>query len=387
MTSIGFGPSKRFDLIVVGAGPAGAAAANAASRRGARVALVDKRAFPRDKLCGGCMTGRAMVHYRRIFGEPIPRVPIVESRDVSFFAFGEDLGQTHGVSPLYFGMRRQLDLHLVEAAFANGAIDFTGQSGSLDLSTNRLHLQSGVLEAPIIIAADGVNSQIAHQVYGQAFDRSKIGFALEVEIPEMTDTELRIDFGAAEWGYGWQFPKSEGATIGLGGVLSRNADMKSALSSYLDRLNLNTSLRPKGQFLPFGDFRTKPGSGRILFAGDAAGLVDPITGEGIGHALFSGEAAAIAATSALNRGSPDQALNAYVRALRPVHQGLKHARRLRTIMFHERLRSTFVRSFQSSRSLRGEYFRMMAGELEYGTLIRQVATRLPGFAIRALQRI
>ncbi|WP_420327023.1 geranylgeranyl reductase family protein [Mameliella sp.] len=377
--------SGRFDLIVLGAGPAGSAAAMNAVRAGLRVAMVDKARFPRNKLCGGGLTGRAIARYGRTFGGTLPPVPLERRDRFTFHAFGQPLGDSRDAPPLYLGMRYELDAALVEQALAAGVVDFTGQSGRLDPDGPAVDLPGGRIEAPLLIAADGVNSNTARTLFGTAFDRARIGFALEVEHPGADpDRPLRIDFGAADWGYGWQFPKPLGTTVGLGGVLSRNTDMKSALYRYLDQLGLPDTLPVKGQFLPFGDFRTVPGKGRILLAGDAAGLVDPITGEGIAHALDSGARAAEAARRALEQGTPDSALAAYTRALRPIHRGLRHARLLRNLMFRETLRPAFIRSFRGSRTLRGEYLRMMAGETDYGPLMQKMAARLPGFAWRAV---
>lgn len=378
--------TRRFDLIVLGAGPAGSAAAATAARAGLRVALVDKARFPRDKLCGGGLTGRAIAQYRRSFDGDLPEVPLVRRDAFAFFAFGEDLGISGGAPPLHLGMRYQLDAALVRRAVASGAEDFTGQPGVPDIDGPAVDLPGTRLEAPLVIAADGVNSPTARALFGAAFDPDQIGFALEVERPGTDpDRPLRIDFGAADWGYGWQFPKPDGTTIGLGGVHSRNADMKAALQRYLAMLGVSEPLRVKGQFLPFGDFRAMPGRGRILLAGDAAGLVDPITGEGIAHALDSGASAAEAAVAALAAGAPDSALARYTDAIAPIHRGLRHARLLRNLMFRESLRPAFIRSFRNSRTLRGEYLRLMAGETEYGSLMRKMAARLPGFAWRAVR--
>ena len=379
--------ARALDLIVLGAGPAGSSAAKVAADLGVRVALVDKKRFPRDKLCGGGLTGRAVGHHHRIFGDRVPDVPLERRDSISFHAFGEDLGTSRDAPPLHLVMRRDFDARLLERAIDAGALDMTGQPVTLDPDGPALHVGKARIEAPLVIAADGVNSSTAKMLFGQSFDRTKIGFALEVEHPAHDpDRPLRIDFGAADWGYGWQFPKACGTTVGVGGVMSRNADMKSQLARYLDTLGVDPSLPVKGQFLPFGDFREVPGKGRILLAGDAAGLVDPITGEGIAHALHSGELAARAAADALRRGTPDLALADYTDALRPVHAGLRHANRLRHLMFQPALRATFVRSFRNSRTLRDEYLRLLAGETEYGPLMRKMALRLPGFALRVLTR-
>lgn len=379
--------ARAFDLIVLGAGPAGASAAKVAADLGLRVALVDKKRFPRDKLCGGGLTGRAIGHYRRIFDAPLPDIPLERRSDIAFHAFGEDLGLSCDAPPLHLAMRSDLDAHLLERALEAGATDLTGSLAQLDPDGPSLRIGEGKIDAPLLIAADGVNSATAKQLFGSAFDRDKIGFALEVERPGADATRpLRIDFGAADWGYGWQFPKACGTTIGVGGVMARNADMKGHLAKYLDALDINPDLPVKGQFLPFGDFRETPGKGRILLAGDAAGLVDPITGEGIAHALHSGELAARAAADALRRGTPDMAPADYTRALRPIHGGLRHAGRLRHLMFRDSLRRTFIKSFRNSRTLRDEYLRLLAGETEYGPLMRKMALRLPSFALRALTR-
>jgi geranylgeranyl reductase family protein len=381
---------RRFDVIVRGAGPAGSAAAITAARLGLRVALVDRRRFPRDKLCGGGLTGRALGHYTRIFGAASPAVPTEIRSDFTFHGFGEDLGTSRDAPPIHLVMRRAFDAHLVALAVAAGAEDVTGADLALDLSDPEQPALTGPglrLEAPLLIAADGVNSPTAHSLFGRAFDRRQIGFALEIEHPGADPTRpLRIDFGAAEWGYGWQFPKSAGTTVGVGGLLAQNPDLKGAMAAYMRRLEIPEGARVKGQFLPFGAYRRQPGAGRILLAGDAAGLVDPITGEGIAHALDSGAMAAEAAAEALAAQDPASALRRYRRALRPIHRGLDHARRLRVILFRPALRPAFIRSFRHSRSLRRDYLKLLAGQMDYGPLMRRMALRLPGFLLRAALR-
>ncbi|WP_425071604.1 geranylgeranyl reductase family protein [Sagittula sp. S175] len=380
------GATRSFDLIVIGAGPAGAACARTAAKNGLKTALVDKKRFPRDKLCGGGLTGRAIGHHDRIFGKPLPDIPFERRDNFEFHAFGENLDTGSDSPPIHLAMRRDLDAWLLQQAISAGAEDFTGQPGTLDPDSPALDLPGLRLTAPLIVAADGVSSPTAKLLFGEAFDRDQIGFALEVERPgDASNVPLRIDFGAADWGYGWQFPKTCGTTIGVGGVMRRNADMKASLAGYLRTLGVTEELKIKGQFLPFGGFRETPGKGRVLLAGDAAGLVDPITGEGIAHALHSGELAALAVVEALHAQNPDTALSRYTAALRPIHSGLKQARLLRHVMFREALRPTFIRSFKRSRTLKREYLRLLAGQTEYDAIMKGMALRLPSFVWRALR--
>lgn len=346
--------------------------------------MIDKATFPRHKLCGGGITGRSLRTLTDVFGALPGSDGLIFCNSVEFRAFGTDLGIQTGVPTLALGMRHSFDAALVGAALDAGARDYSGRSDSLSIRQDGVTLPDCGITAPVAVAADGVNSPTARQLFGQAFDRNTIGFALEVETHDRTEADrLRIDFGAADWGYGWRFPKPCGTTIGVGGVLSQNADMKAALDRYLASLDIRAAPAPKGQFLPFGDFRAVPGRGRVLLAGDAAGLVDPITGEGIAYALQSGAYAAKAAATALRQGAPDAALHHYRRHLRPIHRNLRQARLLRHLIFQPALRPAFLRSFKASRTLRADYMRLLGGELDYGALMLKLGFRLPRFAWRA----
>ena len=381
------GGARRFDVIVLGAGPAGSAAAFTAARAGLRVALVDRRSFPRDKLCGGGFTGRSMRYFQEIFGQDAPDVPMLDRTSVTFTAFGRDLGSYDDVPPLYMTMRYALDEALMRLALDAGAEDLTGSAvQDIDPDTPAVTLAAGRIEAAILIAADGVNSATARTLFGRAFHRDRIGFALEVELPSdgPAETPLRIDFGAADWGYGWDFPKTCGRTIGVGGVMRHNSDLKENLRRYLNELGVPDDRPMKGQFLPFGDFRRTPGRGPTLLAGDAAGLVDPITGEGIAFALKSGHLAAVAATQSLAAGAPHSALQRYRKALRPVHAAITQSRLIRNVLFRPAFREGFIRGFRNSSTLRRDYLRLLAGHTEYGEITRRTVARLPRMIWRAI---
>lgn len=381
----------RFDVIVIGAGPAGASAAFVAAQAGLRVALIDRRTFPRDKLCGGLVTGRARRHYADIFGHEMPFGPQDRKTTVDFRYRGQPVGIIEDAPALCATMRWDMDAMLCGHALAAGAQDFTGQAvAEIDRDSGTVTLKGGaMLSYGVLIGADGVNSQVARELFGQPFDRARIGFGLEIEA-DGADVDpaapIRIDLGAAQWGYGWVFPKRCSTTVGVGGVLARNPEMKRAMSAYCEMLGIDAAEASfKGQFLPFGDFRTVPGQGAVLLAGDAAGLVDPITGEGIGYAMQSGQLAASAAIAALNVGHPETALTRYRRALRPVHRALRMARLIRPVIFMPALEPGFTRAFQRSSSLRRDYLRLMAGEVEYEQILARLVLRLPRLGVMALR--
>ncbi|MBS4010504.1 MAG: geranylgeranyl reductase family protein [Roseovarius sp.] len=382
---------QRFDMIVIGAGPAGASAAYVAARAGLRVALIDRKTFPREKLCGGLITGRARRHYAEIFGHEMPFDPQDRKTTVDFRYRGQPVGLIEDAPALCATMRWDMDAMLCEHAMAAGAQDFTGQAvAEIDRDARRVTLKGGaMLQYEVLIGADGVNSQVARALFGQPFDRQRIGFGLEIEARGAhlnPAAPIRIDLAAAQWGYGWVFPKRCSTTVGVGGLLSENPDMKQAMSAYCDMLGIDAAdLHVKGQFLPFGDFRKMPGQGAVLLAGDAAGLVDPITGEGIGYAMQSGQLAAKAALAALSAGRPQTALSHYRRALRPVHRALRMARLIRPVIFLPALEPGFARAFRRSSTLRHEYLRLMAGEVEYGQILTRLVLRLPRLGLMALR--
>ncbi|SMC75089.1 NAD(P)/FAD-dependent oxidoreductase [Primorskyibacter flagellatus] len=374
------------DVIVIGGGPAGASAAVTAARAGLRTALVDKARFPRDKLCGGGFTGRSLSYFQQIFDAPRPDAPMLCRNEMAFYAFGQHLGTYQDCPPLYLAMRRSLDAELCARAIAAGAEDFTGRAMQSLTPDGAVTLVDGtLLKAPVVIGADGVNSPTARSLFGTAFNRHEIGFALEVECDTSPDTlPVRIDFGAADWGYGWAFPKQHGVTVGVGGLLRRNPDLKSLLERYLVATGLESHSTVKGQFLPFGHARKQPGKGRVLLAGDAAGLVDPITGEGIAYAMKSGQMAALAGIQSLAKGTPETALTQYRQDLRAITKAIGQARFLRQLMFRPIFRRVFINSFVRSTHLRHEYLRLLAGETEYSGLSRSISRRLPRYFWRTI---
>ncbi|MEY4984363.1 MAG: hypothetical protein RIR62_2629 [Pseudomonadota bacterium] len=359
------------DVIVIGAGPAGSSAALRARQLGLSVTVVDKARFPRDKLCGGGITGRCRTHLDEVFA-PLPPAIWHESAQVRLLDGDRPLAELRDIPPIAYAMRADLDVALLAQAIAAGATDLTGQRiETLDLAAGRLRLASGQeVRGRVIIGADGVNSLVARSLHGRAYDPAFIGFALEVEVPlPEGGVTPYLDMTAADWGYAWGFPKRHSLTLGIGGWQSRNPDMKATFEAWLRAKGYDpATLRIKGHHLPFGDPRPAPGRGAVLLAGDAAGFVDPITGEGIAWAVKSGAQAAEAAAEALARGTPDAALDCYSRRIRPVQAEIASARRFARIIYHPRLQHRFLWALSRSERLQRRFFDLLAGKRDYADL-------------------
>jgi geranylgeranyl reductase family protein len=288
---------ERFDAIVVGAGPAGSTAAYRLAEQGARVLLLDRQRFPRDKPCGGGLT------YRAVRQLPVPVEPVVEDV-VDRFELGLRYGRRFergGEGPLVLmTQRRRLDAHLAEQAVDAGADFRDGQRATaLELEADGaiVRFDGSAARAPVVIGADGVNGLTARTL-GLASQR--FGVALEGNASYVHAREGRwrgravVDLGAVPGGYAWVFPKGDHVNVGVGGWESEGPRLREhlerACAAYelpADRLE---SLR--GYRLPM----RRPGdaafSGRALLVGDAAGLVDPLSGDGIYEALVSARLAA-----------------------------------------------------------------------------------------------
>jgi geranylgeranyl reductase family protein len=296
---------ERFDAIVVGAGPAGSTAAFRLAGAGARVLLADRERFPRDKPCGGGLT------YRAVRQLPVSVEPVVEDVVERFelgFRYRSRFERRSGEPLILMTQRRRLDALLAERAAAAGADFRDGLRATaleLDADGARVRFGGDTATAPVVIGADGVNGITARSL-GLA-DGRRHGVALEGNVPYVhaRAREYRglavVELGTVPGGYAWVFPKGDHVNVGVGGWQSEGpslrAHLERACSGYGLRSDRLESLR--GYRLPMRRAGDRAVHGRALLVGDAAGLVDPLSGDGIYEALVSARLAAEAALDLL----------------------------------------------------------------------------------------
>jgi len=322
-----------YDAVVVGAGPAGSIAALVLARGGARVALADKAAFPRDKACGDLIGPRG-VQVLADLGVTVPDA----GQGSDLLAVGPSGRRSR--LPAFTGRsypghgivvpRTAFDHALREAALAAGAAGVRARVTAVERDpdgTVRAVLASDGqrLAGDVIIGADGALSPVARLAGMLDPGAALWGFAVRAYIPGEVPLPLLVLLESAPWriypGYGWLFPGADGqANVGIGigmGGTRHSAPLRGDLDRFTALLRSRGDLRPAaepgpviGGWLRMGGTGTPAAAGNVLLAGDAAGLINPLQGEGIAPAMISGRLAAEAVLADPCRAGP-----AYARAM------------------------------------------------------------------------
>ena len=295
----------RYDAIVVGAGPAGSTCAYRLASAGASVLLLDRARFPRDKPCGGGVTGRAA----RLL--PFSIAPVVEDTVTSVrmrLGFGGWFERGDGEPLVLMTQRIRLDAYLAERAADAGAdlrddLKVTAVTARPD--DVEVVAGSERLRAETVIGADGVNGVSARAL--QLGGNQAVGVALEGNVPyERLGGGYRgravLELGIVPGGYGWVFPKGDHANIGLGGWEREGPRLREHLAALCAAHGVTPDdLRDvRGFRLPLRSPRSTLARGRAAVVGDAAGLVDPVSGDGMFEAFLSAKLAAEAALDLLD---------------------------------------------------------------------------------------
>ncbi|HEY0416901.1 MAG TPA: geranylgeranyl reductase family protein [Gaiellaceae bacterium] len=273
-----------FDVLVVGGGPAGSTTAIRLADAGARVLLVDRAAFPRDKPCGGGLTTRAFAQC------PVDPTPVVEEEvDVVElrFRFGDGVVRHAAAPVIRMTQRRRLDAFLLDAARERGVEVRTGTTVD-------------VTDAPadVVVGADGANGTTAKAlglgggiVQGVAYEGN---VAYGVVDRDRYARRAVVELADIPGGYGWVFPKGDHVNVGVGAWQAEGPRIREHLARVCDAHGLDPaqleSLR--GHRLPLRTRETRVAGERGVLVGDAAGLIDPVSGDGMYECFVSSRLAA-----------------------------------------------------------------------------------------------
>lgn len=308
-----------FDAIVVGAGPAGSTCAYRLAKAGASVVLLDRARFPRDKPCGGGVTGRAA----RLL--PFRIDPVVEDVCTSVrmrLRYGAWIERGNGDPLVSMTQRRRLDAYLAEQAAQAGA-DFRdgAKVERVEAGDDGVSVVVGGerFDGRTLVGADGVNG-ICARALGLGGNQA-VGVAIEGNITydrlraDAYRGHIALELGVVPGGYGWVFPKGDHVNVGIGGWEREGPGLR----EHLRRLCEAHGVSPadledvRGYRLPLRSPRSVLARGRALLVGDAAGLIDPVSGDGMYEGFLSSQLASEAVLDVLV--GREQALDPYGRRL------------------------------------------------------------------------
>ncbi len=308
--------SSHFDAIIIGAGPAGSMTAYFLAKAGVRVALVDAGVFPRSKPCGGGLQARALLDIpfdvSHILRATMCRMSLSFGlRNIAARAYSQ---------PLVYGvLRTEFDHYLLQRAVDAGACVYEGSSvRSLNVNDGApisVRVDSGEIHGNCLVGADGANSVVRkllntrENYFWQA--------AVYCEVPDacvnsrvLQQDCMLVDWGTLPSGYAWVFPKNGYVNIGAGGPFSIARHLKRYAMAFLESRSLlkhcfAEEFKFIGHQLPSLTAKTRLAAGRVILVGDAAGLVDPFTGDGISFACQSARIASECIVQALSSSDID----------------------------------------------------------------------------------
>ncbi len=367
---------EHYDVAIVGAGPAGCRAAWRLARAGARVAIFDG-SHPREKPCGGGVTGRALQLVRDAIDPGSIRAVTIE--DITF-EHGPRRAQVvleTAASAPYLAVtpRMAFDGALLEAALHAGVMwrpervrEVVWDHGEWQVSTRR-----DTTRAPWIVGADGPTSLVRRRV-GHAFERADLSIAAGFYVHGVASHSVGIAFEDSPPGYLWSFPRPDHLAVGVCAQADRAqaSTLFARASNWIER-NVSGTFTLERYSWPIPSLRTstlereRPSGSQWLLLGDAAGMVDPLTREGIFFALASAEAAADSLLEARN------SAQVYIERVRTlVYDELIRAAGLKSRFFNPRFTSLLLRGLAESAPIRDIMADLVAGRQSYRGLRRRL---------------
>ncbi len=291
-----------YDVIVVGAGPGGTTSARELAKAGYNVLLIDKEKFPRKIICGDWVPEKVFKELDFTFPDCYIKNKI---RSISLYNHRMDVSTSDDKRLLGITvLKKDFDSHLLNRAIAQG-VHFYENTKFYRLEQNRdyirIYTSMGIYYCKILVGSDGVFSKVKKYVDdSKQIDAYRKGFTVRAYVKveqEALNTDLKLFYIPLACSVGWAIPFGHYIHIGISSQVFKKDQLFKTFEVYLKKLHQiynfkEDDLKIKGGFFPIGGFKSSVMHNRIILVGDAAGFVDPLTGEGIYYAIRSGKIAA-----------------------------------------------------------------------------------------------
>lgn len=285
-----------YDVVIVGAGPAGSTLAYELARRGISVLILEKERLPRNKTCAGGVTFRA--HALLDFDISPVTQRVAYGMKISY-QLGDFCVKKYRDPLAHLVMRRDFDYLLVKKAQDAGAIVIDGlRAEQISASTDQVEVltKEGPFRARVAVGADGANSMVASKMGLMKDAQRELALEAEVSVSQGKLDDLgsliSVDLGRIPGGYGWVFPKKSHVSAGVTGPARLSGMFKPYLDRILQQFGEYDIVDFSGHVMPMRRRGSSIQRGNVLLVGDAAGLIHPLSGEGIFYAVKSAKLAA-----------------------------------------------------------------------------------------------
>jgi geranylgeranyl reductase family protein len=364
-----------YDCIVIGAGPAGSSIAYHLADNNMNVLLMDANLHPRGKPCGGGLTTRAknLLH--------VDISPIIEknvSKMILACDYKNHIILESQVPFAYMIMRRKFDSLLLNAAITKG-VQYLPQCTALnvDITPHEVTVQTAdkTFTTKTLVGADGATG-ITHKILNPHAKRNMAwcieGTTPEGVIPDIPDKEgVFLVYGSIKYGYGWVFPKKDSFSLGIG-TFKKDPRLCEYFKNHLSSLNLldkQAEIHISAHPIPLPTKKYKIYDERIILMGDAAGLADPLSGEGLYTALKSAVLGAECIIHAIR--TNEYNMKSYAQAIKDTiltqYKSAEYISRLFYSFPH-----IFHKLFQTRQQLMHDYFNVINNSNSYVTFQRTV---------------
>jgi geranylgeranyl reductase family protein len=367
-----------YDVIIVGAGPSGATLAYELAKQGINILVLEKEKLPRYKCCAGGITHKVINLLDFDISESIEETIF----DIIFSYKLQKSYLGHYEKPLlYTTMREAFDNLLVERAQQYGArfldrqrvIKIKKNNGVVEVTTQGKTYYSG-----LIVGADGAYSTVVKELCCKRKINYLVGIETELLVPDCERGKrgkgIEIEFGRIHGGYAWLFPKRNYLSVGAGCQFSEAKSLKRQYECFIDYLNLRkyTPFRTSSLLIPVIKDNVICYGEKYVLLGDAAGLADPLTGEGIYNAILSAQLCAPAIVNSLRENRND--LQYYQQSIdRIILPELIIAQKVTKLL--TRFPRLVFGLLTSNERIWKNTCKLMRGETNYNTIIKKISDK------------